>query len=246
MQPLTWAVLLFLLALLWSQRRPAVARGVFATATFFTVFLGWLAPSQVALRWIEDQYQVPTSSLQPYVGVVVLGGQIDIPRDPKDKRPFVLTNGGLRMTASVDLSRQYPNLQLLFSGGQSNIIDREISVADAARAYYASMGVPPERLLYERAARTTYENAVLSAAVPGVDKTRPWLLLTSAWHMPRSMALFRGAGWNVTAYPVDFRAPAAISWTEYSLYRGAMLWQVVLHELGGLMVYAMMGRAGSF
>ena len=145
------------------------------------------------------------------------------------------------MSESAALSHQYPNLYVLFSGGQSNIIDRQISVADAARAYYASMGVPPERMLYERAARTTYENAVFSAAVPGVDKTLPWLLLTSAWHMPRSMALFRGAGWNVTAYPVDFRSAATISWTEYSLFRGAMLWQVVLHEVGGLVVYALVG-----
>ncbi len=147
------------------------------------------------------------------------------------------------MKIPVALSRQYPHLRLLFSGGQSDIIDRGISVADAAREFYASMGVPPERVLYERAARTTYENAIFSALVPGVDKTQPWLLVTSAWHMPRSMALFRAAGWNVTPYPVDFCARSDTPWTSYSLRRGALRWQLVLHEVGGMVAFAVLGLA---
>jgi uncharacterized SAM-binding protein YcdF (DUF218 family) len=77
----------------------------------------------------------------------------------------------------------------------------------------------------------------------GVDVKKPWLLVTSAWHMPRAMATFEKAGWNVTPYPVDFRTGRSTPWTDYSLSDGAAKWQLVLHELLGLWVYQLTGRA---
>jgi uncharacterized SAM-binding protein YcdF (DUF218 family) len=58
--------------------------------------------------------------------------------------------------------------------------------------------------------RITSENTVLAAAMPGVDKSRPWLLVTSAWHMPRALATFRAGGWSVTPYPVDYHHGAQL------------------------------------
>jgi uncharacterized SAM-binding protein YcdF (DUF218 family) len=95
----------------------------------------------------------------------------------------------------------------------------------------------------EDRSRNTFENAVLSAAMVGVDVKKPWLLVTSAWHMPRAMATFEKAGWNVTPYPVDFRTGHSTPWTDYSLSDGAAKWQLVLHELLGLWVYQLTGRA---
>lgn len=198
--------------------------------------IGWLPLPDALLRRLESQYPVPQGGLQPYVGMVVLGGAINIPYGEHDIRRYTLDASAQRMTEPVALLRQYPHLLLLFSGGQSDVIARETSVADAAREFYAGMGVPADRLLYERAARNTYENAVLSARVPGVDKTQPWLLVTSALHMPRSMALFQREGWNVTPYPVDYRAGGYTPWTQYSIAEGALRWEMLLHEVVGMMV----------
>ena len=196
--------------------------------------IGWLPLPDALLRQMESQYPAPQGSLQPYVGMLVLGGAIGIPYGEQDVRRYTLDASAQRMTAPVALLRQYPHLQLLFSGGQSDVIARETSVADAAREFYASMGVPLDRVLYERAARNTYENAVLSARVPSVDKTKPWLLVTSALHMPRSMALFQREGWNVTPYPVDYRTGSFTPWTAYSIAVGALRWEMLLHEVVGL------------
>ncbi len=198
--------------------------------------IGWL-PLPDALLWhMESQYPAPEGSLKPYVGMVVLGGAISMPYGEQDVRRYTLGSASQRMTAPVALMRQYPHLLLLFSGGKGDVIGREISVADAAREFYASMGASPERLLYERAARNTYENAALSAKVPGVDKTQPWLLVTSAWHMPRSMALFQREGWNVTPHPVDYVTGSYTPWTHYSITEGARRWEMLLHEVVGLAV----------
>src|SRR3546814_14992278 len=58
---------------------------------------------------------------------------------------------------------------------------------------------------FEAQSRNTAENARLTAALVGQGDGRPWLLVTSAWHMPRAVASFRAAGLEVLAYPVDFR-----------------------------------------
>jgi uncharacterized SAM-binding protein YcdF (DUF218 family) len=60
--------------------------------------------------------------------------------------------------------------------------------------------------------------------------------------MPRSMATFTKAGWNVTAYPVDFRTGPSTPWTEYSLASGIRDWQLALHEHIGSLAYRMAGR----
>ena len=105
------------------------------------------------------------------------------------------------------------------------------------------MGVAPQRVLYESRSRTTYENAIFSADVPGVQTQQPWLLLTSAYHMPRAMATFQKAGWNVTPYPVDFHTSSKQPWLDFSFEIGARKWHLALHELAGLLAYRMTGRA---
>jgi uncharacterized SAM-binding protein YcdF (DUF218 family) len=57
--------------------------------------------------------------------------------------------------------------------------------AALARRLFTCMGLAPERIRYEAVSRTTFEDALLTAQLPGVGKTRPWPLLTSAWHLPR-------------------------------------------------------------
>ena len=145
-------------------------------------------------------------------------------------------------TVPITLLRQNPQLRLLFTGGEGNLLAEGTAEAALAKRFFDSMGVPPQQIIYESASRTTYENARFSAALPGVDPKQPWLLLTSAWHMPRAFATFRKAGWNVTPYPVDFRTGTNTPWTEYSLWQGAQKWQMALHELAGLLAYRLAGR----
>ena len=94
-----------------------------------------------------------------------------------------------------------------------------------------------KRVTLESKARTTRESAIRVAALLGERCKQPWLLVTSASHMPRSMAEFQAVGCNVTAYPVDFRTWEETSWTEYSMAGSLMAWQTALHEYLGMVVY---------
>jgi uncharacterized SAM-binding protein YcdF (DUF218 family) len=100
-----------------------------------------------------------------------------------------------------------------------------------------------QRFYFEAASRNTYENAILSAKLPGIETSKSWLLVTSAFHMPRSMAVFQKAGWNVTPYPVDYLSGDETPWTEYSLNGGAGSWQILLHEWIGTLYYALTNKS---
>lgn len=244
-QPLAWALLLLLAGLLCllQRRRCGLALGWAALAVLLVQ--GWEPLPDALLRRLEAQHPAPApqTSLQPYAGVVVLGGALEPSYVWQGHGQVALNDAAERMTAPVALLQQYPHLRLLFTGGEGELLAKGLTEAERARVFFDQMGVAAPRVLYESASRTTYENAAFSARLPGVDPARPWLLLTSAYHMPRSMATFRKAGWNVTPYPVDFRTGTQTPWTQYSLAVGARKWQLALHELVGLLAYRLAGRA---
>jgi uncharacterized SAM-binding protein YcdF (DUF218 family) len=243
-QPLAWVVLLLLAGLLLRRLRPRVAMALMWSALGVLLLQGWEPLPDALLRRLEAQHPAPERpDLQRYAGVIVLGGALE-PAYVWDGHAQPALNGAAeRMMAALPLLQAQRGLKLLFTGGEGELLAQGMSEAERARRFYATMGVPPQRLLLESASRTTHENAILSAALPGVDPARPWLLLTSAWHMPRALATFEKAGWNVTPWPADYRAGQTTPWTRYSLAQGAAKWHTALHEVLGLWVYRLSGRA---
>lgn len=243
-QPLAWVLLLLLLGLLLQKRWQRSGRALLWSALAVLLLQGWEPLPDAVLRSLERQHPAPAQpDLSRYAGVIVLGGATEASYVWEGHTQPALNHAAERLTAALPLMQQAPQLRLLYTGGVGGLRGEGLTEAERARRFYVGLGLPPERLLLEDAARTTYENAVLSAALPGVDPTRPWLLLTSAWHMPRSMAVFEKAGWNVTPWPADYRAGLATPWNEYSLAQGAAKWHTALHELLGLWVYRLTGRA---
>ena len=242
-QPLAWVALLLALGLLLLHRRQRTGRRLIGAALLILLLQGWQPLPDALLRQLERQHPAPAGlDLRQYAGIVVLGGALDPSYIWAGHSQPALNHAAERMTAPLPLLRQYPHLQLLFTGGEGELLAEGMSEAERARRFYRQMGVDPGRLLLESASRTTHENAVLSAKLPGIDTSRPWLLLTSAWHMPRALATFRKTGWNVTPWPSDYRAGLETPWSQYSLTQGAIKWHTALHEYLGWLVYALTGR----
>jgi uncharacterized SAM-binding protein YcdF (DUF218 family) len=181
--------------------------------------------------------------LQPFAGVLVLGGALESAYVWQGHGQPALNEAAERMTTAVALLKQQPHLRLLFTGGEGELFAGDLTEADRAKIFFDQMGLDPQRVTYESASHTTYENAMLTARLPGVNPGQPWLLVTSASHMPRALATFVKAGWNVTPYPVDYRTGQHTPWTQYSLAEGARKWHMLLHEWVGLLAYRLAGRA---
>jgi uncharacterized SAM-binding protein YcdF (DUF218 family) len=256
-QPLAWVVLLLSTGLLLQSLRPVsgtrlgkcLGKRLCLLALALLLVLGWQPLPQWGLRLLEARHAVPESlEMAAFEGLVVLGGALESgyrwrAPDLMGKLQAQLNNAAERMTAPLPLLAAHPHLKLVFTGGSGELWGEDLSEAARAAIFYEQMGAgqlpqADSRLIYEGESRNTLENAWLSARLPGVDPGRRWLLVTSAFHMPRALAVFQKAGWNVTPYPVDFRAGLSTPWTEYSLKDGAYDWHVLLHEVIGLWVYS--------
>jgi len=176
-------------------------------------------------------------------GIIILGGPID--PDVSDAHHTAVTRSGTdRLIAGAALAYRYPNAKIVFSGGSANLISHENKEADYAEEILVSLGIPKSRLIMERQSRNTYENAVFSKALVTPKEGERWLLVTSAYHMPRSVGLFRKAGFAVEPYPVDWRVgdlTDLITFNNFAL-DGLIRTDTAMREWMGLVAYRATGQ----
>jgi uncharacterized SAM-binding protein YcdF (DUF218 family) len=176
-------------------------------------------------------------------GVIVLGGIIA--EDVSAARgATALNEAAERVTVAVELARRYPNLRIIFSGGTNALIFGEEAEAAFAVRQLEALGVPHERIVAEEQSRNTVENAVFSRLIANPQPGQRWLLLTSAFHMPRAIAVFRAAGFPVEAYPVDWRTtgPMDLVRPYPSVSEGLRRTDVAVREWIGLLLYRLTGK----
>jgi uncharacterized SAM-binding protein YcdF (DUF218 family) len=237
-QPVFWLALWLGLALLVLNRSRLVAVRMLWGGLVVLGLLGFKALPDALLRPLENRYLAPASeAMGQHVGLIVLGGGTQHPDVYQAHGQVPLGDAAERMSAPVGLMRRHPHLQLVFSGGEGRIWATGVSEAQLAKAFYEEQGADMSRVTLEAGSRTTRENAQQVAVLLGERCQRPWLLVTSAWHMPRAMAEFEAVGCKVTAYPVDFRTGASTDWAEYSMAYSLLRWQTALHEWLGWAVY---------
>jgi uncharacterized SAM-binding protein YcdF (DUF218 family) len=237
-QPMFWLSVWWLMALVLLTRFRRLAISMLLGGMLVLGLLGFNAVPDALLRSLESRFNVPSlTSSEQYAGVIVLGGATGSPSIYKAHGQVPLGDAAERMTVPIALMRKFPNFELIFSGGEGRLVPTGTTEAELAGVFYTEQGVDMKRVTLESQSRTTRENAKRVAALLGERCKQPWLLVTSAWHMPRSMSEFQAVGCNVTAYPVDFRTGEETSWTEYSMAGSLMAWQTALHEYLGMFVY---------
>ncbi len=235
-----WLALWWALALLTLVRWRRLAIVMLWSGWVVLGALGFQALPDALLRPLENRYPVPPAGVvERQVGVIVLGGAVGHPDSFQAHGQVPLGEGAERMTVPLGLLRQHPGLELVFSGGEGRLLETGVTESQLAAAFYQQQGLDMARVRLENGSRTTRENAQQVAKMLGERCKQPWLLVTSAWHMPRSVAEFEAVGCKVTPYPVDFRTGHATSWNEYSLAYSLVRWQVALHEWLGLLVYSL-------
>jgi uncharacterized SAM-binding protein YcdF (DUF218 family) len=109
------------------------------------------------------------------------------------------------------------------------------------------MGFDVGRVRFEREARNTHENAVYTKRLADPQPGETWLLVTSAMHMPRTVGVFRAAGWNAIPFPVDFTTKQKFGLFYFGLPLSNRLSGIdaAAHEWIGLFVYRLLGYTDS-
>jgi uncharacterized SAM-binding protein YcdF (DUF218 family) len=192
---------------------------------------------------LENRFQrANLEAGSPVTGVIILGGAEDSRVDPP-RELAGLNEGAERYTEAVALSRRLPRARVLFTGGSGLLLRTGTAESVTAGRLMQALGVDQARLTLEGRARDTYENAVFTKQIVAPKPGERWLLVTSAWHMPRAIGCFRRAGFAVEPWPVDYRTGGRLRlWPSDRLADGLRELDAAAREYAGLLMYYRSGR----
>lgn len=243
-QPSNFIALLAVLGLALSLlrfRRLAVA--AFSIVAVLVTIFGIFSSGYVALATLEDRFPVPELD-NPVTGIILLGGAVDT-HISAERGQNTTNDAGERITAVAELSRRFPDARIILSGGANHILTTQpLSESAVAKRLLIDLGVEEKRIEMEEISRDTCENAEQSLALARPQPGERWVLVTSASHMPRSVACFRAVGLPVIPYPVDFRTQGTegIATPSKSVSDGLAAADLAAHEWIGLVGYWLRGR----
>jgi uncharacterized SAM-binding protein YcdF (DUF218 family) len=227
-------------ALMWT-RRARLGRGIASLGAILLVAITVLPCGAWLLAPIENRFPPVRQPPAHVDGIIVLGGAIDPVLSAQRGIPR-LTEEAERLTTFAWLARLYPKARLVYSSGSGLLFDTQFREADIARQLFAELGLDTARIVFERNSRNTYENAIFSKALVKPKPSETWILITSAWHMPRAVGIFRQAGWPVLPWPVAYRTGGAY---DFELADHLRLFDRAVHEWLGLLAYRLLGRTDS-
>lgn len=231
------------LILVFTRWKRAAMR-LMATSIVLLLVLGISPLADAMLLPLSERFPPWREGSPPPAGIIVLGGGVS-PEETAARGIPELNAAGERMTAVAGLARRYPQARIVFTGGNNNLVDNSMTEANVAAALFDTFGISRERVLLEDRSRTTAENAAFTRNLLKPQPGERFLLVTSAYHMPRSIGVFRRAGFAVDAYPVDFRTRGWIdAATPFSTIAGGLARSdTAVHEWLGLIAYRLSGRS---
>jgi uncharacterized SAM-binding protein YcdF (DUF218 family) len=223
----------------------------FVTIGAILLLLAGLSPLGHALILpLEDRFPRADLESPPPAGFVILGGAED--RLVGTARNAVALNEAAeRLVEAAILARRFPEAKIAFSGGDAGFLYRTGNEAEGAESLLTALGVPRDRLILEAKSRDTYENArFLKDELTRQGEFGPgkrWVLVTSAYHMPRAIGAFRAAGFGVEAWPVDYRTRGRADFSRPfdKVSEGLRRVDVATREWAGLLAYWLRGRSDS-
>lgn len=223
------------------RRRPGL---LFLLAGFGVLALGaWTTLGALLLHPLEDRFARPGPAPDTVAGIIVLGGGFE--------GGVNLARGGHELNASGDrfveaaiLARRYPAARVVITGGTGALMLEGEGDAATAPRLLTALGVEPQRLMLESRSRNTYENAIFTREMAAPQPGQAWLLVTSAYHMPRAMGLFRKAGFDVVPWPSDYQTAGTETFgpAQDNVADSLRNLSIAIREWIGLLAYRATGR----
>jgi uncharacterized SAM-binding protein YcdF (DUF218 family) len=228
---------------LMATRFARAGRRVAVFAVIVLAVVGWSPLGNAIILPLEERFPPWDASRGVPTGIICLGGALDTVVSPV-RGEVAVNEAAERMTAMAELARRFPNARIVFSGGSGRLLYDGATESELAERLFVSFGIEKSRITLEDKSRDTSENARLTRDIVQPKPNERWLLVTSAYHMPRAVALFREAGFSVEAFPVDYRTRGAADMLRpfSTLGEGLRRTDTAVREWAGLIVYWITGR----
>lgn len=243
-------VLVLLIGALLLYRRPTLkwGRSMVVIGVVGLLVLGFSPLGQLLIRPLEERFKAPStlSDDGTITGIIMLGGFED-GNVSKARKMLTLSDRSERLTETLLLARWLPHARIIFTGGAGSLFLRAEPAGDRLAAYLIALGIPRERIVIEQKSVNTWQNAVFTKRILKPRTTDRYILVTSAWHMPRAVGVFRKAGFNVVPYPVDYQTADAADLTRPFpfLVTGLTIVDLAVKQWIGLVVYWLTGRSSA-
>jgi uncharacterized SAM-binding protein YcdF (DUF218 family) len=245
-QPLSLAFLFVLLAVISGLIRwrgisllSSVLAGMILFVTLYTTVGNYM------LQGLEDRFPKPQDP-QSLECMIVLGGAFE--NEVNTTRHGIEFNaGGDRFIEALRLAQKYPQARILISGGDGSMSGVYEGDAATSARFFPLFGVARERMVEETTSRTTFENAVNTKELLASKGLSNCLLITSGYHMPRSVGIFRKLGIDVVPWPTDYRTDGreglGLDFTQPG--RNSQNLATAVREWFGLVGYYFAGRTSA-
>ncbi len=219
------------------------ARRCLLAVLVFIVVVGTLPLGEWLLRPLETRF-APAPVIDDPAGIIILGGG-------EDGRAMAATGlagvneAGDRFFDGMALARSHPGALLIFTGGSGALLGEGVRGSDVAARIFRDAGIADGRIVLEGDSRNTAENAANTRDLVGEVTEGPWVLVTSAFHMPRAVGAFCAAGWrDIVPYPVDHRGVGqpGVGW-RFADRLDTL--NTAIREAVGLWAYRVTGRSSA-
>ncbi|HEV2518249.1 MAG TPA: YdcF family protein [Devosia sp.] len=241
-QPLSLVVLLLVagLALSWLRRR-WISRVLLGLALLLLFICCFTTFGYVLITPLEQRFERPAEPAR-IDGIVVLGGGLDGEVNSV-RGGYELNRSGDRFVEALRLALIHPNARIVIAGGPAALVQQEPE-ARAGERLFEAFGVAADRILLDDQSRNTEENAQFAKQLAGATEGQTWLLVTSAFHMPRAVGLFRKADFPVVPWPADYLASGAegVRIKPDQSPENMAVSSIALREWAGLLGYYLTGR----
>jgi uncharacterized SAM-binding protein YcdF (DUF218 family) len=249
LMPITLGYLICLIGLflLWFTKKQKTGKGFVTSGIFIMLLLSYSAISDQLIRPLERKYEPDNIQLQNQIPaeerisikfIVVLGGGHT--SDLKVPITSQLGEDSLtRLIEGIRLYRKYPAMKLILSGGR--LFDL-VSEAEAMNTLAKELGVNENDIILESKSKDTMDEANLIKTIVHNDQ---FFLVTSASHMPRSMAMFKKLGMNPIPAPTGHEVKDKQYFNPYSFFPGAgniLNSEKAIHEYIGILWAKLRGQ----
>lgn len=222
---------------------PRISRSLLASCALFLVLIGFFPVGEWLIAPLENRFTTNVALPSEVDGIVVLGGAIS-PRMSNIWQQTEVGGGAERLTNFLYLARLYPNAQLVFTGGSGSVTEQEFKEAEMAQILFDQLGLAERAIIYESESRNTAENARNSKQLVTPEADKNWLLITSAFHMPRSIGVFCQEQWPMQAYPVDhYSQKGNLLRLDFSFSTNLAVLRTAIREWIGLVAYRISGKS---
>lgn len=239
-RPLTWIIALFLLSLLTKRKKLkkwTAISGVALLAFFSNQYIS----NRMMLLW--EYEPVPIESLDSYDVGIVFSGVTRSDKFPQDRVYF--NQGADRITHTLQLYRQGKIKHILVTGGLGFQQEEVNTAAQRLKSFLEMAGVPESAITVENDAVNTYENAMKSKEILFRDfPNQKYLLITSSFHMRRSLLCMNKQGVEVTPFPAGFlTGRSTLNFDDLFIPKSEAIdrWERLIKELVGMATYKVTG-----